>query len=83
VLAELYEILLPMRKPIALIDQQRLWDIDCTLVFPDFITHVPMLRDMAKRRSCARRLGPRALRSFLERRSALPAQRTGAGSRAL
>jgi hypothetical protein len=69
--AELYEILRPGRKPgCPLINRwflQWVADLDCTLVFVDFIAHVPMLRLIADCSTCAARFGARALWSFLER----------------
>ena len=69
--AELYEILRPGRQAdCPLIDRWFLHlvaDIDCTLVFVDFIAHVPMLRSIADCRPCVTRFGAHALQSFLER----------------
>jgi len=71
VLSELYEILQPRRKPeCPLIDYwwlRETQDLDCSLIFMDFIAHVPMLRSIAECDLCASHFGAEALRSFLER----------------
>jgi Family of unknown function (DUF6365) len=71
VLAELYEILRPRRKAeCPFISPRWLYDtaeLECNLVFVDFIAHVPMLRDIAECDFCSERFGRDSLRRFLER----------------
>jgi Family of unknown function (DUF6365) len=71
VFAELYEILRPNRRPeCPFIDPEwlrKMADVECTLIFMDFITHIPMLRGIARCERCAGRFGTRALEAFLER----------------
>jgi len=70
-LAELYEILRPNRKADCPLISRRFlrWiaGVDCTLVFLDFIAHVPMLRSVAECPVCAGQFGRHVLNSFLRR----------------
>jgi Family of unknown function (DUF6365) len=71
VFSELYEILQPRRIPdCPLLDRQFFNDIeylDATLLFLDFIAHVPVLQQLARSDLYARRFGGGALASFLQR----------------
>jgi hypothetical protein len=71
VFSELYEILQPRRMPeCPLVDGEFLQDInnlDAALVFLDFITHVPALREIASCAECASPFGQTNLTSFLQR----------------
>jgi hypothetical protein len=71
VLAELYELLQPRRKPdcpFVNADWLRsLESLDAILIFVDFIAHVPALREIAVCDSCAALFGGGPLRSFLRR----------------
>ena len=71
VFAELYEILQPRRTTeCPLMDTgflRNLEYLDATLVFMDFIAHVPALQEIADCPQCAKRFGIRHLQSFLRR----------------
>ena len=71
VLSELYEILRPKRKPdCPLINSswlREMGEIDCALVFVDFIAHVPLLRGIAECDVCSKHFANGSLSAFLER----------------
>jgi Family of unknown function (DUF6365) len=71
VFSELYEVLQPRRMPdCPLLDRQFFQDIeylDATLVFLDFIAHVPVLQQVAGCTHCAQRFGGGTLATFLQR----------------
>jgi Family of unknown function (DUF6365) len=71
VFTELYEIIQPRRQtecPLLSLDfLQDLEYLDASLVFLDFITHVPALQEIASCSMCAEQFGEYALQSFLQR----------------
>jgi uncharacterized protein DUF6365 len=71
VFSEFYEVLQPRRKTdCPLLDARffaRLDNLDASLVFMDFISHVPALQEIAGCALCSRRFGGRALMDVLAR----------------
>jgi len=71
VFSELYDILQPTRRTdCPFFDAwffSMIGDSDATLVFMDFIAHVPVLQEMGDCATCARPFGGLHLRSFFER----------------